>query len=619
MSKESQTSSETTAAESDAPERESHHSRRTLASITAIWTVALTVYIIGAMRQSSALNLSATAGGQYPYLLYAQGMAEEGWFHYVGDRNRMPLYPALLSLVYHTDSPTYFRRARVFAIASSVLFLLIVAAALYKSLPPWSATTLGMMAAFLIFLPKASFVQAELLYYSLFLVACVLIVRYLIGPHWRIALATGVACGFAYLTKASALALVPITALCCLCTARPARSQHAANCAATAGSAQCSRFWRARATHIVLLCVGFFAIAGPVTITDVQRYGRPFYNLNSTYFMWCDSWTQARELELRYDLVSKRPDAPPDAIPGPLNYWRTHNVREMFDRIVYGLGALAGLAWHSAYAKYFALSLVIFLAVRLRAKGSYGNYERSSRKAWLFTLATGAFYLLVYAWYAPVAFGDRFLLSLFLPATALLWWSASGNSKPARVDNDRPSDHVARIAAVVLSLALLGEGVYAAGVRCVRPSPEFIAFYNNESMERLREGNLVEAERGFLGVAQLDANKAAPRKHLGMIALSRGRDNEAIDWLNEALRLDPTDADGWNGLGGANMAMGNTDLAIEAFERATNLNPTFAMAWYNLGGARAQAGDIAGARSTLVQLRALDPNLANQLERLISE
>ena len=51
-------------------------SRKTLILVSAFWIVAAAAYLAAAARQKAHLNLSATAGGQYPYLVYAEGLAE---------------------------------------------------------------------------------------------------------------------------------------------------------------------------------------------------------------------------------------------------------------------------------------------------------------------------------------------------------------------------------------------------------------------------------------------------------------------------------------------------------------------------------------------------------------
>ena len=95
-------------------------------ALILFWVGAAATYVGIAAKQKQNLNLSATAGGQYPYLINAQRMAKEGVTQYLGDRNRMPLYPALLSAVYVEDWDTFVRRSAWFAIVSSMLRCIVV-------------------------------------------------------------------------------------------------------------------------------------------------------------------------------------------------------------------------------------------------------------------------------------------------------------------------------------------------------------------------------------------------------------------------------------------------------------------------------------------------------------
>lgn len=582
--------------------------------IAAIWLLAMVVYLFGAVRQSSHLNLSATAGGQYPYLVYAQGMAEQGWFSYVGDRNRMPLYPAMLSLMHDPDWSTFVFRAQAFAIVNSIFFLAITATILYRLLPPWPATAVGLIAAFVVYLPKASFVQAELAYYSLFLMSCTLIAYLLVRPNWAVALLAGAVIGVAYSTKASALVLMGVTIGCLLMRPLIRVPRMPPETFAANDSLDGTRRFAGSLFSILLFICGFLMVASPLIYTNITRYGRPLYNVNSTYFMWCDSWEQARQFETRFDLVGSGVDARSDVVPGPVNYWRTHALSDIARRFTYGLGTLAILVWKGAYFKYLAIAAALWMLCSIRNSRIRSRvYERVAILS-LFAGLSVAAYLLVYAWYTPVAYGDRFLLSLLIPVMVYLWWRAV-RCAPSRDDQ---KSWVNVVAMLIIPLLFI-EGVYAATVRCVRPTPEFVTFYYNETVERLREGNLNEAARGFRGVVRLDPARPAPHKHLGMIALAQGNPAEAIGRLKESVRLDAQDADAWNSLGGAYMATDRAAEAIDAFEHATRINPTLPIAWYNLGGARAQIGDVAGARRARDRLHELDAGLARQLEQLIEE
>ncbi len=61
--------------------------------------IAIILYIWGALRQGFLVNTDMGRTDQGAYLDYAKKMAETQ-FQFVGDRNRMPLYPSLMALFY---------------------------------------------------------------------------------------------------------------------------------------------------------------------------------------------------------------------------------------------------------------------------------------------------------------------------------------------------------------------------------------------------------------------------------------------------------------------------------------------------------------------------------------
>lgn len=67
----------------------------------------------------------------------------------------------------------------------------------------------------------------------------------------------------------------------------------------------------------------------------------------------------------------------------------------------------------------------------------------------------------------------------------------------------------------------------------------------------------------------------------GMILLSMGRYEEALQAFNQALRRNPDYAEGWNCKGIILMQMDRCREAIRCFDRAIALRPSFAAAWNN--------------------------------------
>ena len=587
--------------------------------LVCFWLIVGMGYVWAASQQKQRINLSAAAGGQYPYLAYARQVAETGVTRHFGDRNRMPLYPSLLALVHDEDWDIFVAGSAWFAIFSSLVILVGIGGLAYGNLPPWPATALTLTAVVAVFIYKASFVQAELLYYGLLLASWLLLCRVIRRPGAWWALPAGVLLGFTYLTKASGaatlVAYIAAVGVQAVVLAWPAKTPAGKSLTHPVSP-------RARDVLLsgVIVVVAFLVVAYPYLSNNQARFGRYFYNVNSTFFMWCDSWKEAQAFADTYHISEQYPEAPPDKIPGPLNYWRTHSPRRILGRLGYGFSTLAALAWHGPYAKYLALVVVFCLAL---GAGQVRRLKKPALEDWIIGLFWAMFflgYLFSYAWYARVAYGDRFLLSLFLPAIFAVWWWA------CRLSHSIPSKRLLGVTrplsdflAVSLVLLLLAEGGYVLTTSLYRPTPTFVQFYYNESRELLSAGNVNEATRGFKGVIKLDPTFAAAHHDLGIIALRAGRIDDAIETLTQAVRLDPGVADMHNSLGSALVQAGRTEEAIRAFRRATDVDPELAVAWYNLGGSCLRSGLDEEARVVQRRLELLDPRLAEQLRTLFAD
>lgn len=71
----------------------------------------------------------------------------------------------------------------------------------------------------------------------------------------------------------------------------------------------------------------------------------------------------------------------------------------------------------------------------------------------------------------------------------------------------------------------------------------------------------------------------------GVAYANLGQYQRAIDDFNEAIRLKPDFAKAYNNRGGAYLELGQQQRAIEDFNKAIRLKPDFAMAYQNLGNA----------------------------------
>ncbi len=628
-------------------------SRSRLTVVLLLWLVAAGVYVAAAARQKARLNLSAAAGGQYPYLKYADGIARDGLSGYFGDRNRMPLVPALLAMVWNRDWDTFVARGAWFGIISSLAILVGLGLLHHRVLAPWPATALTLTAAFVVFIPKASFVQAELLYYALFFLSLLMLCRLIRRPQPAWAAGAGVVLGLTFLTKASALpvlaAYVVVAAVVAVARAMPPSRVALARAGSSrrlepAAQEDTPRGLKPAAGEVpaprrIALCAAvvplvFVAVVYPYISNSRARFGRYFYNVNSTFFMWCDNWTEAQAFADKHRISERFPDAPAGEIPGPAHYWRTHTTTEITGRVSYGLGTLAAMAWRSSYGKYLAAAMVLIAIAALRNARRIWHWSVEDWALGVFCALVLGGYTLVYAWYVSVAYGDRFILSLMLPVMFAAFWvvqvkAAKGGSDEATKDGGgtlrvRPTRRwdttgLADAVAMVLLLAVTVEAAITTSTSLYQPSDNFVRFYFNESRELARRGDFREAAKGLAGVIELDPSFVAAYRELGAIWLKSDRFDEAIAILDQAVTLDPSSADTHNSLGSALARAGRPAAAIESFQRATGLDANLASAWYNLGALCHQQGNVGLANDAVQRLRLLQPELARQLSQHIEE
>src|ERR1700728_1055185 len=94
---------------------------------------------------------------------------------------------------------------------------------------------------------------------------------------------------------------------------------------------------------------------------------------------------------------------------------------------------------------------------------------------------------------------------------------------------------------------------------------------------------------------------------LAVIGLRRGKADDALDYVNRAIRLSPTTAEFHNTLGNILVAQDRLDDSIAAFRQAIFHKPDYAKALSNLGAACRKTGQIPGAITAYRAAIAADP------------
>ena len=262
-----------------------------------------------------------------------------------------------------------------------------------------------------------------------------------VRPQWWLAVLAGATTGLAHLTKASVL---------------PALLVWAAVFAAQILWTFRTDPWR-RLGMLALVIAAFLAAIFPYIQTSKRIYGTYFYNVNSTFVMWCDSSREAYEFLLAHGNKDEWRKLPPDQLPSFRKYWREHSLAQIARRIVNGS---LDLATQNARAiGYYKFVIALLMAGALLAKRQrtlVREIVARNRFAAAFCVMFFAGYFLLYAWYDAIVNDTRFVLSIFLPFVfaASIFVLRLGRDRVVSLGGRRiPFEEF--LAGLVLSLALI--------------------------------------------------------------------------------------------------------------------------------------------------------------------
>ena len=390
-------------------------------------------YVVAATEHASRVNTLKARGDQSGYLadgqdLYANWHGETPPIM-IGERNRMPLYAAFLAAFWSPawSDDDFFIKAKIWNIYLSLALLTVLAIVFAYYLPPLPATNLTLIVAFGYFIFKAGYTQAELLFYFLFFIAFLLFWDILTRPA-RLsatiarAAAAGAVAALAHLTKA---AMPPLLAIFVLAGAIDVFRRRSTDPKAA----------RAKAGAVILVCFAFLSVLSPYLRTNKAVFGRYFYNVNTTFYMWYDDWPQASVGTIKHGDGVGWPKMPAEDLPSASKYWREHSIVQIATRVAAGFWDMVDRSYKTYwYFKYVVLYLACTLAVLISRRKDLNARIRVNPAPVVFLVLYAAVYLFGIAFYAPVSgtgttrFVIAHLTPLFFILSLLLardWLSAA--------------------------------------------------------------------------------------------------------------------------------------------------------------------------------------------------
>lgn len=372
------------------------------------FALLLATFYLNAAFHYSVVNREYWLSDQEAYLQFARAVHEHG-FPYTGDRAFMPLYPYTLAtfLDFRQALPPLYAQAKAINIFLSVGLLGTIFLVLRRYFKLYVSSLLAAIVAFTLFIYKAAYTQPELLFYTLFFFSFLALLSLLQRPRWGMAVVAGVLLAAAHLTKASVLPLVGLFVV-------------------FAGIRVIRERMTGSAWNVVLQYIATFALTGlvflgllaPYLLESKERFGQYFYNVNSTFYIWYDSWGEVLEGTRAHGDSVAWPDVPADQIPSMGSYLAKHSFTEILQRFGRGLAVQARNLTFTFAAASFPLLASFGLALtanddKKRAKALVQDYAIPAA----FTISLFAGYILLFAWYSPIAdYADqRFVYGLYVP------------------------------------------------------------------------------------------------------------------------------------------------------------------------------------------------------------
>jgi len=382
--------------------------------INFTWNIIFVIIVLGYFYYDAASlhaqenNTTFMSSDQNAFIITAK-KAHQSNFSYMGNGNQMPL-SAYMQAVFYTpemSDEVFFEQGKQRNIILSLIFLIILFFVFRNYLSLKRTVIITMVVATSAFIFRSPYFTSEVLYYFLSFLSVLFMGKMLIKPSFGLSIISGIFLAFTHLTKASILpaiiAFVFVFLLNFLVVFIKNKKRHFS--------------WQPL-LQLSLLLITFLVILFPYLNKSKEKYGKYFYNVNTTFYMWHDDFIEAKQDENILKYIQDRHSVSSEELPSFKKYLNEHSWIEIQTRVVDGFKAqLFYLNRPGTKLNYLLLYASILALMLLTLKKEIINKIMCEHwKISIFFLLNWGGYFFLNAWYSPIsAGGGRFVYALFVP------------------------------------------------------------------------------------------------------------------------------------------------------------------------------------------------------------
>lgn len=347
------------------------------------------------------------------YISHVETIYESDTYWYLGDRNRMPLFNYLLTIFYSEDFSENFQY-KIFQL-TNLLFVVIISIIYTVKIRSHFKSKIYFYCCviFTLFIPVISYIHdvvVESLFYITYGIFCLYAKNILEKPHRKNYFKFSFVSVVLYLLKATGLNLFFISLILF----------------------GIINFYKKKISikntiiNSFLSIILFITLCSPYLIENYNKFnGHIFYNVNTTFYVWYDSWEEVESGTKFYGDRLGWPRMPESELPSFEKYLDEHSLKEIIKRFLQGY---ISIFYYYTSVKEFtgSISISIFLLCcfifYLNNHHNYSKIVKYKIDSFNFYIFFNTLILLTgSAWYSYIAPVPRFTILIFVPVYFIIF------------------------------------------------------------------------------------------------------------------------------------------------------------------------------------------------------